>query len=66
MKETIGGREMFSLCNFGTPYSRGVATSEVFIVKFASFVIFLVLSKLLTNLLTSLVVDAVGLVLRCL
>ena len=37
-----------------------------FSLKLASFVIFLVSRKLLTNILTSLVVDTVGLVLICL
>ena len=45
---------MFSLCNFGSPYSRGDVASEAFNLTLASFVIFLVSSKLLTNLLTSL------------
>ena len=45
MKETIGGKGMFSLCNFGSPNSRGVA-SEVFSLKLASFVIFLVSNRL--------------------
>ena len=66
MKESIGRREMSSLCNFGSPHSQGVVASEFFSLKLASFVIFLVSNNLLTNLLTSLVVDAVGLVLRCL
>ena len=66
MKETIGRREMFCLCNFGSPYNQGGVPSEFFSLKLASFVIFLVSNNLLTHLLTSLVVDAVGLVLRCL
>jgi len=40
--------------------------SEFFSLKDVSSVIFMVLKKLLTNLLTYLVVDKVGLVLRCL
>jgi len=64
MKETIGRRGIFSLRNFGSPYSWGVVASEVFSIKPASFIIFLVLSKLLTNLLTSLVVNVVGLVFK--
>jgi len=54
---------MFSLCNFGSPYSRVVVESVIFSLKLASFVILLDSSKLFINLLTSLVVDAVGLVL---
>ena len=37
--DTMGRRDMFSLCNFGSPYSRGVVASEIFILKLASFVI---------------------------
>jgi len=46
VKETVGCRAIFSLCNFGSPYSRGVVAADVFILKLASFVIFLVSSKL--------------------
>ena len=60
----MGLRGMFSLCNFGSPNSRGVVASEIFSLKLASFVILLNLSRLFMNLLTSLVVEAVGLVLR--
>jgi len=42
-------RGMFSLCNFGSPYSRGGVASEFFSLKLASFVIVLVSSKLLTD-----------------
>jgi len=52
---------MFSLCNFGSPYSRGVVVSVIFNLNLASFVILLDSSKLFMNLLTSLIVDAVGL-----
>ena len=57
----MGGRGMFSLCNFGSPYSRGVVVSVIFNLNLASFVILLDSSKLFMNLLTSLIVDAVGL-----
>ena len=53
MKETVGRRGMFSLCNFGSPYSRGVVASEIFSLKLASFVILLDSSRLFMNLLTS-------------
>ena len=66
MKKPNGRRVMFSFCNFGSPYSRGVVAYEFYCLKLASFVIILFSSKLLTNLLTSWVVDSVGLVLRCL
>ena len=67
MKKNIRRRGMlFNFRNFGRPYNRGVVASEFVSLKLASFVIFLLSSKLLTNLLTCLVVDAVGLVLRCL
>jgi len=56
----MGRSGMFLLCNFGSLYSRGIVASEVFSPKLASFVTLLVSSKLLTNLLTSLIVDAVG------
>ena len=59
----MGRRGMFSLCNFGSAYSRGVVASVIFSLKLASFVILLDSSKLFMNLLTFLVVDAVGLVL---
>ena len=59
----MGRRGMFSLCDFGSPSSRGVVASVIFSLKLASFVILLDSSKLFMNLLTSLVVDAVGLVL---
>jgi len=62
VKETIGRRGIFSLCNFGSPCSRGVVVSEAFSLKLASLVSVLVSSKLLTILLTSLVMDACGLV----
>ena len=48
------------MCNFGSLYSRGIVASEVVSPKLASFVTLLVSSKLLTDLLTSLIVDAVG------
>ena len=57
---------MFSLGNFGSLYSLGVVASRCFSLKLASFVFFLISRKLLTHLLTSLFVDTVGLVLRCL
>ena len=65
-KKTVGRGGMFSLFDFGSPYSRDDVAYGFFSLKLASFVIFLVSSKLLTNLLTSLVVDTGGLVLRCL
>ena len=61
---TLGLSGMFLLCIFGSLYSRGIVASKVFILKLASFVILLVSSKLLANLLTSLIVDAGWLVLR--
>ena len=64
MKDTVGRRGMFSLCNFGRPYSLGVVASEIFSLKLASFVILLDSSSFFMNLLTSLVVETVGLVLR--
>jgi len=64
MKKLLAVQGMlYSFCYFGSPYNRGVVTSEFFSLKLASFVIFSLSSKLLTNLLTSWVVDAVGLVL---
>jgi len=66
VKKTIGGRGIFSVRNLRSPYSRVVVASKYFSLKLASFVIFLVSRKLVTNLLTSLVVDTTGLVLRCL
>jgi len=64
VEDTVGHRGMFSLCNFGSPYSRRVAASEIFNLKLASFVILLDPSRLFMNLLRPLVVDAVGLVLN--
>jgi len=49
VKDTISRRGMFSLCNFGSPYSRGVVVSESFSLKLASFMTLLVSSKLFTN-----------------
>ena len=63
VKDIMGRRGMFSLCNFGSPCRRGAVASVIFNLKLASFVILLDSSKLFMNLLTSLVVDAVGLVL---
>jgi len=51
---------LFSLCDFGSPYSRGVVASLSFQRKTGFFVTFLLSSKLVTNLLTSWVVDAMG------
>ena len=42
----MGRRGMFSLCNFGSPYSWGVVASVIFSLKLASFVILLDSSKL--------------------
>jgi len=42
----MGRRGMFSLCNFGRPYSRGVVASVIFSLNLASFVILLDSSKL--------------------
>jgi len=45
----MGRRGMFSLCNFGSPYSRGVVASEIFSLKLASSVILLDSSRLFMN-----------------
>jgi len=49
VKDTMGRRGMFSLCNFGSPYSRGVVASEIFSMKLASSVILLDSSRLFMN-----------------
>jgi len=59
LKETIAGRGMFSLCIFDSPCSGGVVASEVFSLKLVSFMFSWFRAS--TNLLTSSVVDAVGL-----
>jgi len=47
VKKLLVIEECFLLCNFGNPYSQVVVASKYFSSKLASFVIFLILRKLL-------------------